>query len=170
MPLPPADGGVHDDGWGDTPFTCPICMAKALSLLWKMDVVNLKKQLPQLSLEEYTDWVKRNYISAWEKRKLTRMHRWIPKGRECTQLKMSERNMVKFLEGEAKAPYPIEQYRRIYERRMVDASFWNEHYRDQSDLPVNHEAEPGVVYDSVEKVGIHYWNVTLDRIDEEDEV
>ncbi|EOD47749.1 hypothetical protein UCRNP2_5502 [Neofusicoccum parvum UCRNP2] len=144
--------------WGAAPFECPICIARALSMLWKMDVCNLKKQLGTLSLADFAAWVHRHYNLAWQKRMAASVDRWIPGHRDCQQLRMAERAMVAWREGEPRAPYPIEGYRRLYERREVHADFWNQQYRDTTVKAEECEAEPGVVYQSVEKEGVHYVN------------
>ncbi|KAL1618389.1 hypothetical protein SLS56_010579 [Neofusicoccum ribis] len=125
-------------------------------MLWKMDVCNLKKQLSALSLADFAAWVHRHYNLAWQKRMAASVDRWIPGHRDCQQLRMAERAMVAWREGEPRAPYPIEEYRRLYERREVHADFWNQQYRDTTVNAEECEAEPGVVYQSVEKEGVHY--------------
>ncbi|KAF4304815.1 hypothetical protein GTA08_BOTSDO08452 [Botryosphaeria dothidea] len=145
-----------NDAWGAHPFACPVCIARALSMLWKMDVVNLKKQLQTLSFDAFAAWVHRNYVRAWEQRRQTRLKHWIPNARPCAQLSVRERGMVAWRADEARAPYPIEEYRRVYERREVHADFWNSEYRDLTVEEEQAEAEPGIVHQSVEREGVHY--------------
>ncbi|KAB2570772.1 hypothetical protein DBV05_g10546 [Lasiodiplodia theobromae] len=158
---PPAAGDPqhYNNGFGVAPFECPVCVARSLSLIWKMDVVNLKKQLPTLSMDDFADWIHHNYNKAWEQRNRVRLEAWMgpaERRRECFQLAVKERSLVVWKRGETRAPYAIEEFRRVYERREVSASFWAQQYKDNTIDDDDGEAEPGVVYQSVERPGVHY--------------
>lgn len=158
--LPPAtDDPDYNNGFGIAPFECPVCVARSLNLIWKMDVVNFKKQLPTLSMEDFAKWIHDNYNKAWEQRKRVRLEAWMgpaERRRECLQLAVKERSLVIWNRGETRAPYPIEEFRRVYEKREVSASFWGQQYKDNTIVDDDGEAEPGVVYQSVERPGVHY--------------
>ncbi|EKG18702.1 hypothetical protein MPH_04048 [Macrophomina phaseolina MS6] len=144
------------DNWGPAPFACPVCIARALSMLWKMDVVDLRKQHPTLDFPAYAAWVRANYVKAWEQRRDTRVSHWIPNPRPCAQLSVRERALVRWRPDEAKAPYLIEQFRRVYEKREVKMEFWDCEYKDLTVVESQWEAEPGTVYRTVERPGVHY--------------
>ncbi|KKY24418.1 hypothetical protein UCDDS831_g02461 [Diplodia seriata] len=154
----PATGNATDT-FGAAPFECPVCVARTLCLLWKMDVVNLRRQLPTLDYNAYVQWVQTNYVRAWEQRRRVRIAAWMgpeEARRECWQPSMRERALVVWEKGEQRAPYAIEEFRRVYERRDVHPDFWNQTYKDNTLDGGSDEAEPGVVYGSVERPGVDF--------------
>ncbi|OJD30230.1 uncharacterized protein BKCO1_6400014 [Diplodia corticola] len=160
-----------DPGFGPAPFECPVCRAKLFAALWKMDVQGLRKQMPRIPFEDFAEWVHDNYNLVWVQRRERKLEQLVgvpaASRRTCEQLGPGEAGMVAWRPGEARAPYPVEELRRLYEMRVVERGFFDCRWQDHTVVEDERggEAEPGVVYQSVELLGrdfLEHWAVVRD--------